>query len=43
MNKLDGYFPIPLVPHWIVDWETPQSAIVTDNYFAIGVKGLMFD
>lgn len=43
MTKLDGYFPIPLIPKWIVDWETPQSAIITDTSFAIGVKGLMFD
>ena len=23
MTKLDGYFPVPVVPNWIVDWETP--------------------
>ena len=43
MTKLDGYFPVPIVPNWVVDWETPQPAVVTDKYFAIGVKGLMFD
>lgn len=43
MTKLDGYFPIPFIPNWIVDWETPQAAVVTDTSFAIGVKGLMFD
>lgn len=43
MERLDGYFPIPLISNWIVDWETPQAAIVTDTQFAIGVKGLMFD
>ena len=43
MTKLDGYFPIPIVPKWVVDWETPQPAVVTDTRFAIGVKGLMFD
>ena len=43
MTKLDGYFPVPMVPNWMVDWETPQPAVVTDKYFAIGVKGLMFD
>lgn len=43
MTKLDGYFPVPIVPNWVVDWETPQPAIVTDSYFAVGVKGLMFD
>jgi len=43
MTKLDGYFPVPFVPNWIVDWETPESAIITDTDFCIGVKGLMFD
>jgi len=43
MTKLDGYFPVPLIPGWIVDWETPEAAIVTDTYFSIGCKGLMFD
>ena len=43
MTRLDGFFPIPIVPNWVVDWETPQPAVVTDTLFAIGVKGLMFD
>ena len=43
MAKLDGYFPVPLVQNWVVDWETPEAAQVTDNSFSIGVKGLMFD
>lgn len=43
MTKLDGYFPIPVFPNWVVDWETPQPAVITDTSFAIGVKGLMFD
>ena len=43
MTNLDGYFPIPFIPNWIVDWETPESAIITDTDFCIGVKGLMFD
>ena len=41
MTKLDGYFP--LTENWIADWETPQSAVITDTKFAIGCKGLMFD
>ena len=43
MTKLDGYFPVPLIPKWVVDWETPEAAQVTDIAFEIGVKGLMFD
>lgn len=43
MTSLDGYFPVPLINDWIVDWETPERAIVTDSSFEIGVKGLMFD
>ena len=41
MTVSDGFFP--LLPNWIFDWETPNQAVVTDDYFAIGVKGLMFD
>ena len=43
MERLDGFFPVPLVDNWVVDWETPDAAIVTDSTFEIGVKGLMFD
>jgi len=43
MTKSEGYLPIPFVPNWIFDWETPYQAIVTDTSIAIGVKGLMFD
>lgn len=43
MTKLDGFFPVPLIANWMVDWETPEAAIVTDSTFEIGVKGLMFD
>lgn len=43
MTKLDGYFPIPVLPTWVVDWETPYQAVVSSDFFAIGVKGLMFD
>lgn len=39
----DGYVPVPLVPDWIIDWETEEAAHVTNTYFSIGVKGLMFD
>jgi hypothetical protein len=43
MEALDGYFPVPLIDFWWIDWETPEAAIVTDSTFEIGVKGLMFD
>ena len=43
MERLDGYFPVPFVPQWVVDWETDEAALVTSSYFAIGVKGLMFE
>ena len=39
----DGYAKVPLIPDWWVDWETEEAAHVTNTYFAIGVKGLMFD
>ena len=43
LKKSDGYMKVPLVPDWWVDWETEEAAHVTNTYFAIGVKGLMFD
>lgn len=43
MTKTDGYAHVPLLPNWMVDWETPEPALVTDIAFEIGVKGLMFD
>jgi len=41
--RSDGYAKVPLVPDWWVDWETEEAAHVTNTYFALGVKGLMFD
>ena len=43
MTRMDGYIHVPLIPNWMVDWETPEAAQVTDIAFEIGVKGLMFD
>lgn len=43
MDKMDGYFHMPIAHNWVVDWETPEPAIVSDIAFQIGVKGLMFD
>ena len=37
-----GYFPMP-IENWVVDWQTPEPAVVTDTYIGIGVKGLYFD
>ena len=39
----DGYAKVPLIPDCWVDLETEEAAHVTNTYFAIGVKGLMFD
>lgn len=27
----DGYLPLPYVSNWVLDWETPESAIITDT------------
>ena len=43
VSATDGYLPIPLVPSWVLDWETPESAIVTDTQFQLGIRALMFD
>lgn len=39
----NGYFPMPVFKNWVVDWQTPEAATVTDTYIGIGVKGLYFD
>jgi hypothetical protein len=39
--KNDGYFS--LVPDWVLDWESPNAAIVTASSWNIATKGLMFD
>ena len=43
LAKTDGYIPIPVYADWTLDWETQDPGLVTDNYFAVGVKGLLFD
>jgi hypothetical protein len=43
LDLTDGYIPVPFVPNWVVDWETPEAAIVTETAFEIGVKGQFFD
>ena len=27
----DGYLPLSFIPNWVLDWETPESAIVTET------------
>jgi hypothetical protein len=39
----NGYINIPVFPDWTLDWETRDSAAVTDTYFGFGIKGLLFD
>lgn len=43
LNLSNGYFPVPFVKDWMVDWETPVAAEITETTFGLGVKGLMFD
>ena len=33
MAATDGYLLLPFIPNWVLDWETPESAIVTDTQF----------
>jgi len=30
-------------PNWFVDWQTPESIIVSDTNVALGIKALLFD
>ena len=41
--KMNGNMLIPTTQHWILDWQTPAAAIVTDTVFEVGAKGIMYD
>lgn len=43
ITRSNGYLPMPVYADWSLDWETQNKATVTDTYFGVGVKGLMFD
>lgn len=43
IDRTNGYFPMFIVPNWFVDWQTPESSIVSDTNIAVGIKGLLFD
>lgn len=38
-----GLFPVPFVEHWWIDWQTPESAVVTSSNIGVGIKALFFD
>lgn len=41
---MDGYFPIFFIDKdWILDWETPETIQIADDYLAVGIKGFLFD
>ena len=40
----DGVIPLPFVQEWMLDYQTPQQAVITsDDKFQVGIKGLFFD
>jgi hypothetical protein len=43
MGRMDGYFPVPLIPNWVIDWQTPEAVQVTAAQVAVGIKCLFFD
>ena len=43
IDLTDGFLPIPLVSGWVLDWETPNAAVVSTEAFSIGTRGLFFD
>jgi len=40
---MNGYFPVPFVPNWVVDWQTPEAVQVSAITLAVGIKALFFD
>ena len=43
LAKQDGKTKIPTFDHWFLDWMTAESAVVTDDSFGIGIRGIMYD
>lgn len=43
IDYTDGYLPMPFIKDWVLDWETPQAAIVTTESISIGSRALYFD
>jgi len=43
INSSNGYLPMPVLAEWSLDWETENKVEVTNTYFGVGVKGLIFD
>jgi hypothetical protein len=42
IDATNGVFPMP-IKNWWVDWQTPDSSIVSVSNIAVGIKGLFFD
>lgn len=42
LTSTDGYLSLP-IPDWTVDWETAASAVITETYLGVGIKGNFFD
>lgn len=43
ISRTNGEFPIPFVPNWMVDWQTPEPVAVTTLNVGVGIKGLFYD
>lgn len=43
IQSTNGYFPVPLIDNWVIDWQTPEAAVVTSSNVGVGIKGLFFD
>lgn len=39
----DGRAPMPGFPTWVMDFSTPDAAIITDTTFEFGIRGIMYD
>lgn len=31
LEKMDGYLPVPLIPNWVIDWQTPEAVQVSNT------------
>lgn len=43
IDSTEGVIPVPFVQNWMLDWQTPESCVVTDTNIGVGSKCLFFD
>ena len=43
IGQTNGDFPMLVFPHWYVDWQTPEAAVIETYRASIGIKANLYD